>query len=438
MKLSLVVLQGPLKDTAFTLSTPGYYTVGRSNQTRVPLAADVCVSRRHFALHAGETGLRASDLESLNGILVNGVQFGGSSRGNAARPPEISLHDGDRIQAGETLLLVRFAEPPTGANVVVCHPDQKGATGEFTAVEVPRAAITQKPRTSHGTGESGTRLIDLPTIPGHDMLRLLGSGSCARIFLARHAASGEFRAVKTVRLLPNLPERTLAKFEREVQTYQALRHPKIVGYHDHGFLKDFFYVTLEYMPGGGLDQLLKLRGGRLPVAEALPLLLDVLEGMAFAHEHGYIHRDLKPSNILLTDETASAKAKVSDLGLAKSFVEIGGSPYSTDGDVGGSYGYMPREQLLDFRNVRPVSDVFALGATFYTMITGNLAYDLTAFSSPFEMILEGKVIPVEERLPSLEPALAATINRALAIEAEQRWQTAGEFRNALAATATCP
>jgi len=100
--------------------------------------------------------------------------------------------------------------------------------------------------------------------------------------------------------------------------------------------------------------------------------------------------------------------------------------------------YSEATENFDLNGNGVLTDVFALGATFYTMITGNLAYDLTAFSSPFEMILEGKVIPVEERLPSLEPALAATINRALAIEAEQRWQTAGEFRNALAATATCP
>ena len=101
------------------------------------------------------------------------------------------------------------------------------------------------------------------------------------------------------------------------------------------------------------------------------------------------------------------------------------------GDLGGSYGYMPREQLVNFKNTLPVSDVFALGATFYNVLTGFLVYDLQNITSPLEMVLEGNIIPIQRHEPSIYPELATVINRAIEPDQEKRFQTAGEFKAAL-------
>jgi len=434
MDLCLVVIQGPMKGTAYVLPRPGIYTVGRGDAVALSLAADTCVSRRHFVLQMREDALHARDCESLNGILVNGIRFGGlSPTGVPQASGDIRLRDKDEILVGESLLRVCVGDPPGGVQVVVADPEPDGGAAAANGpVPVPRSVSTQRQRfTPEIIEEDNTRCLDTPVIRGYESLRFLGAGSRGRIYLARHLESQELRAIKTVRLKPNLAETGKARFEREIATYQALRHPKIVGYCEHGFARDYLYVVLEYVPGGGLDQLMKLRDGRLPLVEVLPIMRDALEAMAFAHERGYVHRDLKPGNILLTGESGRWGAKVGDLGLAKSFVDIGAGHLSSRGEVGGSYGYMPREQLMDFRSVRPVSDVFALGATFYALLTGTLVYDLSAFTSPVEMVFQGKIIPIEERLPQLDTDLALVIDRAIAVDHEKRWQTAGEFRVAL-------
>jgi serine/threonine protein kinase len=169
----------------------------------------------------------------------------------------------------------------------------------------------------------------------------------------------------------------------------------------------------------------------LKVDEAGPLMLQALEGLAFAHQQDIVHRDLKPQNILLTGREGAWTAKIADLGMAKNFDKAGFSGMTATGSYAGTYPFMPREQVTNFKYVKPVSDVWAMGATLYNMMTARYPRNFVRGSDPIEVILHGEIVSIADRLPGLPRRVVEVIDRSLANKANDRYQNAGEFLQAL-------
>ncbi len=124
-------------------------------------------------------------------------------------------------------------------------------------------------------------------------------------------------------------------------------------------------------------------------------------------------------------------AKVSDFGLAKNFEKAGLSGMTKTGEYAGTYSFMPKEQLTNFKYVKPVSDVWSMGATMYFMLTAETPRDIATGQSPAEAVMRGQIVPVRRREPSIPSRVAEVIDRALASNAKERYQTAAEFRDEL-------
>src|SRR5262249_23603743 len=123
-----------------------------------------------------------------------------------------------------------------------------------------------------------------------------------------------------------------------------------------------------------------------------------------------------------------------DFGLAKSFKQTGMSGVTMAGDVAGTFAYMPPEQIRDFRNVQPSSDIYAMGMTAYSLLTGTIALDISPranIAETVKAIFEKPIVPVGLRVSDVPPVVASIVERALAKEPSQRWATAGAMRNAL-------
>jgi serine/threonine protein kinase len=156
-------------------------------------------------------------------------------------------------------------------------------------------------------------------------------------------------------------------------------------------------------------------------------MLDALKGLAHAHQQGFVHRDLKPQNILLSN----ANAHISDFGMAKNFQQAGLSGMSLTGTFAGTPLFMPREQFINFKYVKPVSDVWSLGATFYYLLTGLFPYPFTEKRDPIDVILNEQIVPLGKRDGSLPKALCAAIDQSLAIKPQERYGSAQEMLVAL-------
>jgi serine/threonine protein kinase len=267
------------------------------------------------------------------------------------------------------------------------------------------------------------------------------------VYLARHASTGEEVALKVMLPRVALDERAREMFLRETANTQALKHPHVVELRDAGCWQGIFFFTLEFCAGGSVSRLMQDRGGTLPIAEAGAILLQVLDGLDYAHGadiphvqradysigrgRGLVHRDLKPANIFLGTSGGGRVAKVGDYGLAKAFDLAGLSGQTATGAVAGTLGFMPRQQVVNFKYAKPEVDVWAAAASLYHMLTGCYPRDFPPGMDRCKAVLRTSAVPIRRRVASIPKRLAEVIDLALVDKPRIHFQTAAAFKQAL-------
>jgi serine/threonine protein kinase len=271
-------------------------------------------------------------------------------------------------------------------------------------------------------------------IPGYDTVKLLGRGGMGCVMLGREHQTGRAVAIKT--LLPEfaISDKALKRFMREIDVAAALKHRNIVEFIDRGTHNGVVYLVTEFVEGADAQRLAETCGGCLRYDDAISIISQALDALSYAHAQGYIHRDFKDQNILVSGHSPNLTAKLTDFGLAKSFTHSGMSGVTMAGEMAGTLAYMSPEQLRNFRDVKPQSDIYAVGMTAYSLLSGSIALDLTNKSSvndTIRAIFEQPPVPLSQRAPHVPQSVCDIIDRALAKDAAQRWQSAGAMRNAL-------
>lgn len=209
---------------------------------------------------------------------------------------------------------------------------------------------------------------DLGSIEGYTKIKLLGKGGCGEVYLARYddRTGRKLVALKTllprVAVLPYMKERFLAEAERT----KMLDHPNLVRFDDCGEANGIFYFTMEFCDRGSVVHLMEKRGGKLEVKKATDIILQVLDGLHYAHrEKGLVHRDIKPGNIFLTVYSGKTVAKLGDYGLAKAFDLAGLSGQTLTGTTMGTPSCMPRQQERDSSIPQPLAELLDLALIDY-------------------------------------------------------------------------
>lgn len=222
-------------------------------------------------------------------------------------------------------------------------------------------------------------------------------------------------------------EDAVLRFKREMEVIAQLDHPRIVRFLASGSHKGAFYFVMDLCYGGSLMNLYQKNGQLLTPAQLVPHCGQALEGLAYAHAKGFVHRDIKPGNILLHH----GSALVSDFGMSKSFQLAGLSGMSMTGKTAGTPVFMPPEQIINFKYVKPVSDVFSMGATMYFLLTGAFPFEFTAKRDPMDVILNDEAVPIGQRSQNLSKALCTVIDKAVSKKHKGRHADAMELLTAL-------
>ncbi|MDG4805587.1 serine/threonine-protein kinase [Micromonospora sp. WMMD1120] len=369
------------------------------------------ISRHHCLLDVDPPTVRVRDLDSRNGTLVNGRRI----------DDEHELFPADQVHVGGAVLRVTVEHP---------HPPEATRPDPDRALPALRAAVAD--------GAPGLR-----EFADHQVLDEIGRGGHGVVYLARHRPTGELVALKTLLADHVVDPSARDIFLREIACTRQLRHQNVVALRHAGAAGEAFYFTCEYCPDGNVAQLVARRGGRLAVDEAVPIVLDALDGLAHAHRaelpvvladgrtalaHGLVHRDVTPQNLLLA---AGPVTKVADFGLAKAFDQAGLSGHTRTGATGGSVGFQSRAQLVDYKYARPEVDLWAVTACLYWMLTGATPRDFPPGADPIAVVLRTSVVPVRHRLGSVPRRLANVIDEMLVDNPRVPEATATELADAL-------
>ena len=430
MQVNLKVIAGPYKGRIFSFTQHDSFLIGRSRDAHLYLPDDRYFSRNHCLLEINPPRSFLRDLNSTNGTFVNGQ-----------RVQQVFLNDGDRIQCGETVLVVEVTATPA-VNLSETTQDAMPRRPVLVMVECINCGRREQAQAS-SPDERLTFLcedcrIELKRspqpIPGYDTVKLLGRGGMGSVMLGRDQRSGRAVAIKT--LLPEfaVSDKALKRFMREIDVAAALKHKNIVEFIDRGTHNGVVYLITEYVDGADAQKLAETKGGSLAYQDGISIIGQALDALAYAHAQGYIHRDFKDQNILVSGHSPNLVAKLTDFGLAKSFVRSGMSGVTMAGEMAGTLAYMSPEQLRNFRDVRPQSDIYAVGMTAYSLLSGTLALDLTkkiSVNDTIRAIFEQPSVPLRQRAPHVPQLVCEVIDRALAKDPAQRWQTAAAMRTAL-------
>jgi serine/threonine-protein kinase len=262
---------------------------------------------------------------------------------------------------------------------------------------------SSRPISGDGTGpEPRSPILELPRIDGYDVESVLGYGGMGVVYRARHLKLKRTVALKMLLSGAYASPQELTRFVREAEAVAGLEHPHIVQVHDVGDLNGRPFFTMEFIEGGSLAQAL----AHVPQAalHSAQLVATLAVGVEFAHRHGVVHRDLKPANILLTGE---GTPKIADFGLARHL--DAGPELTRSGARVGTPSYMAPEQALGQTGaIGPATDVYALGAILYEMLTGRPPFRAeTAAETERQVIADEPVSPA--RLNSKVPRDLETI-----------------------------
>jgi DNA-binding response OmpR family regulator len=251
----------------------------------------------------------------------------------------------------------------------------------------------------------------------YEIVEAVGHGAMGTVYRARDLELEEPVAIKTLRSeFVSNPE-SVERFKTEIRLARRISHPNVVRTHDFGESSGVYYLTMEYVEGLTLHELIESRG-KLSVAAVLAIGTQLANSLAIAHEQGVVHRDVKPGNLLLD---ADGVLKVMDFGVAR--LAEGSTTLTQAGSIIGTPAYMSPEQLLgEAPDAR--TDLYSVGVVLYECLAGQLPLDAASTISLIGQVLNVEPRPVIELNDDVPEALSALIARLLSKEADSRVQSA--------------
>ncbi|MCQ3939393.1 MAG: hypothetical protein DPW18_20470 [Chloroflexi bacterium] len=256
---------------------------------------------------------------------------------------------------------------------------------------------------------------------------MLGQGGMSAVYKATDPNLKRVVAIKMIHTHLSSNPDFVKRFEEEAAAVAQLRHPGIIQVHDFNRDSDVYYMVLEFVPGETIQAHLKRlndAGRKLSPKQAMEYMANICDAVDYAHQRGMIHRDIKPANIMIN---ILGQAILMDFGIAKI---VGSQRHTATGAVVGTAMYMSPEQIKGEQPDRR-TDIYSLGVTLFEMVSGRPPFEAESAMTLMMMHINDPVPNVRELNPDVPEALVTVINKALAKDPNQRYQTAAQMAAAL-------
>jgi tetratricopeptide (TPR) repeat protein/tRNA A-37 threonylcarbamoyl transferase component Bud32 len=319
----------------------------------------------------------------------------------------------------------RSYERRTSSQPAGTHADTLGFAANRPTAASDRATPSVSSVGAISLGPESPGRAPAPKVSGYELLGRLGHGGMGVVYKARHVRLDRVVALKMVLAGAHATPEHLARFRAESQAVAQLQHPNIVQIHEVGEQDGLPFFSLEYVGGGSLAQ--KIGGQPRPTREAAHMIETLARAVDYAHRHGVVHRDLKPANILLTQDGVP---KVTDFGLAKR-LELDTTQTRT-GTILGTPSYMAPEQARgDHKETGPLTDVYALGAILYELLTGRPPFAAATPSRTILQVLNEEPVPPTRLRPDTPRDLETVCLKCLQKDPARRYPSSAELADDL-------
>lgn len=259
-------------------------------------------------------------------------------------------------------------------------------------------------------------------IPGYRILKKLGSGAMATVFLGKQLSLDRLVAIKVLPKKFSTNEKFIERFYKEGRAAAKLNDQNIVGAYDVGKAGEHHYFVMEYVDGDTVyDRIVAKK--RFSEAEAIDVVRQVASALKHAHEQGFVHRDIKPKNIMISK---AGVVKLADLGLARALSD----KEAAEAESGRAYGtpyYISPEQIRGEVHIGPQADLYGLGATFYHMVTGRVPFEGKNPSEVMHRHLKADITPPDHINPKISAGCAQVIEMMLAKNPRDRYPNAADL-----------
>ena len=368
----LYVERGPLRGNELHLDEGRVYTIGRDPNCALTFP-DSLTSRQHCSIRCTKGRFVLRDLSSRNGTFVNGEEV--------HKTVEIKL--GDQVEVGEAL-------------VSLLSDEERQTEGGLVGRE----------------------------IAGFEILERVGRGGMGTVYRAKQLSLDRVVAFKV--LSPSLAweKESIERFTQEARAAARLVHPNIVRALDVGREGTIYFLAMEYMAGGSIEDKIESEG-RIAPDRSLPMLMDVARGLSYAESQGVIHRDIKPENLML-DEQGSVK--IVDMGIAGQLE--GRRSLSQAEGVFGSPHYIAPEQAAGERIDQRV-DLYSLGASAYRMLSGRTVFTGSSQTEIMAKHVNDDPVPLQRVAPWVPKRFCDVVMKMLAKDPDDRYASADEVLVAL-------
>jgi serine/threonine protein kinase len=422
----------------FTLQPGGAgVTIGRGSDVDISVN-DASVSRRHCTIQLEASGLTVRDLASANGTSINGTRISATAplrAGDALRAGKVDVKVEVQRKGSGSRRSPKVAPAPPPATDLVCESCGRLVTlstvkdGQIVHWGDKILCPACKDASDTGTLEGLDSLVQLLAGEGFTVLnRISLANSYTPVFKARRTALNDLVAVKALPIVPGRTEKKLERFQTEARAMAQIHHPNVIRVYDVRVRPGFIYLVMEFVEGETLLRKLE-REGKLPLASGLNMGLALARALETISKQGIVHRDVKPANIIVAKD---GTAKLGDFGLSKDLLLVGGSHATGAHETLGTIRYMPPEQCLSAKDVDYRSDLYALAATLFHVLTGKLPYPAMSDVELLRAVVTRKPPSFDPTgTPGLPDPVARVLARALEGSPAGRHRSAQAFREDL-------
>lgn len=412
------------------------------------------ISRHHCLLDINPPDVTIRDLGSTNGTYLNGENIGLSESEKEQKLDDHYLKDGDFLKIGDVLIDVEIQKKLEVCDD--CNTQISDSELEFCVIENTKLCkkCQDKIKTSiynqcFNVDNFTTVKMEIDefekqvSINEYKIEKVLGEGGMGKVYLATNKTHFERVAIKIMLPQVSMNKKAQKNFLRELNITKNLEHKNIVALKGTGYSNGSYFFTMEYCNESSLDLLIR-REGRLDYKLAVDLTLQILDGLSHAHNilisdsaiigvasviQGLVHRDIKPGNIFLQkDDKEKLTAKIGDFGLAKVFDSEEVSGFTKTETIAGTLYFIPKHQVLNFKDVGPEVDLWATVATLYYMLTGKYPRRFKEGADSLKQLLETEPIPILNHGIDIPAELAKVIDKALDDSSELYYKDAKELK----------